>query len=259
MNTTEFDPGLLIIGGAVIIILLIFYILVLLSQKKKHQDLLREKMESEYAYQQEILKTQLETQQQKFFRVGEELHDNVGQLLSSSKILLGITERSLPDVPETLRTTDQTLSKALQEIRGISKSLEQDWLNHFNFIDQLERETSRINQLGNSEMKLIYAKPEVQLNPESQVMLFRVVQEILQHCFRTSNPKLVTISVKQLEELRVVLRHNEKCSIDIRKNTGTPGLVNVHHRLKLLNGKIGWRSEKEEGTEITIQIPIQKN
>ncbi|MGZ5246894.1 MAG: sensor histidine kinase [Flavitalea sp.] len=258
MNITEFDPGLLIIGAAVIITLLFFYILFLLSQKKKQQFVLRGMMETEYAYQQEILKAQLETQQQTFFRVGEELHDNVGQLLSSSKILLGITERSLQEVPDTLRTTDQTISKALQEIRTISKSLEQDWLNHFNFIDQLERETSHFNSLGNAEMKLIYAKPEVQLNPESQVMLFRIVQEILQHCIRTSSPRLFTISVKQLEDLRVVLRHNEKCSIDIKTNTGIPGLVNMHHRLKLLNGKISWRSEKEEGTEITIQIPLQK-
>jgi signal transduction histidine kinase len=53
-------------------------------------------------YEHEMLQVKLETQEDTFQLIGKELHDNIGQLLSTSRLLLGLTERNLEQPPETL-------------------------------------------------------------------------------------------------------------------------------------------------------------
>ena len=96
-------------------------------------------------YEQELLQSKLETQEQTFQQIGKELHDNVGQLLSTSRMLLGLTERSLPNPPDTLLTANATLGEAISELRSLSKSLDKEWLEQFSFTDNLQTEISRIN------------------------------------------------------------------------------------------------------------------
>ena len=146
MLLSEIDPKILIVGGAAIFSVLVFFIITffVLYQRRFYR-YLREKQELQNSFQQEILKTQLETQEDTFYQVGEEIHDNIGQLLSSTKMLLGLTERSLPSIPDPLRTAQETLGKAISELRALSKSLNKEWLHQFNVIQNLETEIERIN------------------------------------------------------------------------------------------------------------------
>src|SRR5580765_112648 len=119
MLLSEIDPEILIVGGAAIFSVLVFFIITffVLYQRRFYR-YLRERQELQNSFQREILKTQLETQENTFYQVGEEIHDNIGQLLSSTKMLLGLTERSLPYIPDPLRTAQETLGKAIAELRA---------------------------------------------------------------------------------------------------------------------------------------------
>src|SRR3954471_1551140 len=118
------NPEILIIGGAAIFSVLVFFIIIfIVMYQRRYYRFLREKQQLQNSFQNEILKTQLETQENTFFQIGEEIHDNIGQLLSSTKMMLGLTERSLPSVPDLLRTAQETLGKAISELRALSKSL----------------------------------------------------------------------------------------------------------------------------------------
>ena len=72
------------------------------------------------AFKQELLQTQLETQEYSFSQVSRELHDNIGQLLSTTKLLLGMAVMELENVPDTLKTAEQTVGKAIQDLRLLS-------------------------------------------------------------------------------------------------------------------------------------------
>ena len=142
----EIDPNLLILGGAAIFsILVCFIIIFIFLYQNRHHRYLREKLELENRFKQEILRTQLETQEDTFHQVGEELHDNIGQLLSSTRMLIGISERSMESVPDTLHTANETLGKAIQDLRMLSKSLNKEWLHQFNLLDNLRAEVERVN------------------------------------------------------------------------------------------------------------------
>lgn len=94
MILADINPSILIIGGVVIFtVLVLFIIMFLVLYQRRHHQNLREKQELQNNFRGEILKTQLETQEETFHKIGEELHDNIGQLLSSTRMLLGIAER----------------------------------------------------------------------------------------------------------------------------------------------------------------------
>lgn len=258
MNFPEINPRLLIVGGAAIFSTLVFFIVVFifLYQKRLHRHL-REKLDLENRYQQELLKTQLETQEQTFSQIGEELHDNIGQLLSSTRVLIGITERNLENVPDTLRTADQTLAKSIQDIRMLSKSLNKEWLNQFNLLHNLQAEVDRINLARTIQINLHSSVKSLPLNPESQVMLFRIIQEALQNSLKHANPTTISITISLADQITVIIRDDGRGFEYAHGQPAGIGLINMRHRTKLLGGEINWSSPPSGGTEISIYLPVQ--
>jgi signal transduction histidine kinase len=258
MILADINPRILILGGAAIFSVLVFFIImfVFLYQKRHHQ-FLREKQELQNSFQSEILKTQLETQEETFHKIGEELHDNIGQLLSSTRMLLGITERSLPEVPDTFRTADQTLAKAIQDLRMLSKSLNREWLNQFNLLENLHAEIERINAAGTIHVHLNALIRSLPLNPSSQIMLFRVIQEALQNSVKHAHAANLYINVSADEMVRISLRDDGKGFNMQEQGRSGVGLINMNNRTRLLGGTIAWHRKKENGTEVIIQIPAQ--
>lgn len=240
---------LLISSGAVIYIL--FY------YQKRRFDHNRRMLQMENQMQQEILKTQLETQEGTFAQIGEELHDNIGQLLITAKVLLSITERSLTEVPDTLTTAQQTLAKAIRDIRALSKALNKEWLSQFDLLENLRMEAERINAARVVVIKVISTMDRVPLKPESQVILFRILQELLQNSIKHAEASLVQVQIESDEEyIRVVVKDNGK-GMDraISKATGL-GISNIRKRTKLLGGNVDWLSSPDEGVEVRIDLPI---
>lgn len=252
----------LLIGGAAILIfivltLFIIFFVVVFQRNRKFN--IQEKEQLQLSFQKELLKTQLETQENTFHQIGEELHDNIGQLLSSTRMLLGITERSLTEVPDTLRTADQTLAKAIQDLRMLSKSLNHEWLHQFNVLDNLEAEVLRINAARTVDIQLNTSVNTLPLNPESQVMLFRIIQEALHNSIKHAEATIISISISLADDIKVLIKDDGKgFNVNETGPTGI-GLLNMTHRTSLLGGSISWSSLPGQGTEVSILLPVTNN
>ena len=241
---------ILFLSFAVMIIMLLFR-----YQKRKflyQQNLQDMKKRND----EEILKTKLETQEETFAALGKELHDNIGQLLNSAKLLIGITQRNLVTSPDTLTIANETLSSAIQELRSLSKSLNKEWLQQFNFIENLETEIRRFNAAGSLQISLSYTESLPMQNDE-QIILFRIVQEAIQNAIKHAQANIIKIKVMNKQEQIMVYIEDDGIGFSEPKheNKGM-GLLNMQHRIKLLNGSIQWKSPGK-GTRVIIQLPIK--
>jgi signal transduction histidine kinase len=251
------NPKVLIIGGAAIFSLLVLFIIFFIYlYQRRHYLHLQEQFELKNQYQRELLKTQLETQEESFYQIGEELHDNIGQLLSSARMLLGITERTLGTVPDTFRIADQTLAKAIQDLRLLTKSLNKEWLFQFNLLDNLQQEVDRINLARTVHVELISQVKSLPFMPESQVMLFRVVQEALNNSIKHSEAQSIEIRIQLSEHFTISVTDDGKgFAMNDAERSGI-GLLSMNHRTALLGGQISWHS-LNPGTEVQIIIPVE--
>ena len=246
------------IGFATIVLLLLvgFLLFFFLKYRLRKNKFINERDLMQKAFAQTLLQSQSEVQEATFSVLSKELHDNVGQLLSSSKMLLGITQRKIDIIPETLIIAEETLGKAIQELRSLSKSLDKEWLQQFNLIDNLETEIKRINSGLMLEIHFSY-QGKLLLSPEEQIILFRIIQEALQNAIKHSEAKNITINIESgAGNISVSIADDGK---GIEKDLGNGlGIRNMQYRTKMLGGNITWHNPGK-GALITIQLPTKEN
>lgn len=233
---------------AIIIVLLflgVLFIIMLIYYRNKKNNLNKE-----------ILATKIETQEETMSILGKELHDNVGQLLSSTKMLIGITERNLQNPPETLLIANDTLAKAIYELRSLSKSLNKEWLEQFNFIENLSTEKDRIN--ASKTIQIHFNHPQsIPLPADKQIILFRVVQEALQNGIKHSKANNIEITVETTVQALSISIKDDGIGFDVLNSSNGLGLLNIKQRVHLLEGTVYWISN-QTGTTLNIQLPIKE-
>ncbi len=231
---------------------LLIYVRLYNERKKKHFE---EKAIMASEFDKQLMQSQLETQEETLSMLSKELHDNIGQLLNSTKLLIGITERNISNPPETLVTAGETLGLAIQELRSLSKSLDKEWLAQFDFIENLEAEIGRINSARTLHIHFI--KPgSFPLKPNEQIILFRIVQETIQNAIKHARAANVHITVTNKSGWLTLVVSDDGDGFDESSSIRGLGMRNISHRTHLLGGKVSWRSVLERGTTVTIDLPI---
>lgn len=248
------EVTLIVIASTFFLVVAIGIIILILVYQKKQLRFINEKQALQSQFQEEILMSRIEVQEETLNNVSKEIHDNIGQLVGSAKILVGVAERKFPDVGDSLHQADQSLSKAIHELRLLSKSLNSEWLKQFNFYENLENEVIRINSSGEIAMSIGH-REELHLSKEAQLILFRTVQEAFQNSLKHGNPSLININVEQKESMLMVTIEDNGTGF---KTQDPPkqgfGITSMKHRVKLLSGTIHWRAD-HNGTTVTIEIP----
>lgn len=206
-------------------------------------------------FQNQLLQSRIEVQEQTFHHISRELHDNVAQLLSSSRMLLGLTERSLADPPDTLKTANATLAEAINELRSLSRSLDNEWLARFRLEENLENEINRIN--AGDQIRVTYEhRSSPELPADKQIILFRIVQEALQNAVKHSSASAVRITSEQTADSYLVSISDNGNGFHPDSAPQGLGLKNMQQRTALLGGSIEWKTGNEKGTTVKIKIPV---
>jgi signal transduction histidine kinase len=233
---------------------LLFYVNVYNERKRRH---LEEKKYMEQEFEKQLMQSQLEVQEYTFNALGEELHDNIGQLLSSTKMLLGVTERNLPEVPDSLKTATETLSKAILDLRSLSKSLSHEWLHQFNLLENLQTESERILASKQISVTLETNMHNLPLESREQVILFRVLQEALQNSIKHAQATEIRLAISAHDKILCLELTDNGPGFDMSKTSFKGvGMINMKHRIRLLNGTIHWQSNTPTGTKVAISLPF---
>ena len=256
----ETKPGqeiitLIILSTIILIVLAVFTFLFLLLFVKKKRHLQKEQEILKMTFQQQLLQAQLETREETMGQLGKELHDNIGQLLNSTKLLIGITQRSLPQSPDTLITADETLAKAITEVRALSKSLSAEWLQQFDLIENLETEIRRINAIKTITITLNH-EGQIPFEADQQIIIFRIIQEVLQNALKHASPSTIHIAMKLHQGLSITITDNGSGFNTEAVNSGI-GMMSIQQRTQLLSGTAHWQSTPDKGTTVTIQLPVK--
>ncbi|MFT4155547.1 sensor histidine kinase [Parafilimonas sp.] len=204
----------------------------------------------------ELLLSQLETQEYSFSQISAALHDNIGQLLSTTKLLLGMTVMELTQPPDTLKTAEQTLAKAITDLRSLSKTLHNGWLPYFDFVCSLKAEKERINVLRKVQVEIISDFEKLPMEPGAQVILFRVVCEALQDIIKRHLPDNINVQLKnRINFAEVIIENNSNPNAQLSaKKHAVPG--SMQRRIQLLGGSIKWQYRRADTYCMLIKIPV---
>jgi signal transduction histidine kinase len=254
MDSLSQEVYVIVIGCAFFLLVAIGIIFLVLIYQKRQLRYILEKRQLQNQYTEELLKTRLETQEQTLNMISKEIHDNIGQLLNSSKILIGVAQRRLNTTEETLQIANETLGHAIQELRALSKSLSKDWLEQFDLIQNLDAEVARINAADGIRLSVTHP-PTLTMPKERQLVLFRIVQESFQNALKHSEARNIHIVIEQRAgQLQASITDDGK-GLDPDPSRPGFGITNIKMRTALMGGTVQWKPA-QPGTEVLIQIPI---
>lgn len=255
----ESKQQIIIVIIAIIIVLIFLgflYLIALLyynSQKKK--DLI-EKENIKKDFQQQILQSQLEIQEHTFNTISQEIHDNVGQVLSLAKMQLNIIEESEGNDKQMLKEARENISIAMTDLRDVAKSLSSDRIQTMELDEAVGQEIIRLNKSGVLSASIEVAG-QIQTVPiQKKLILFRIIQESLQNIIKHAQATNVFIIFNyRTDALDIVIQDNGKGFDPAERQQAGLGLQNIINRSSLIGGTAIINSAVNEGTNITIILP----
>lgn len=210
------------------------------------------------AFQQELLQTQLEIQEQTLRNVAEEIHDNIGQVLSLAKLHLN-TVPATDEISATKVADAKTLvGKAISDLRDLSRSLHGEKLTEIGLQDAVSNELKNLQNTGQFQTELLVTGSPCQFNNQQSIVLFRIVQESLHNAVKYSKAKKVWVEMSYQPAFFSLAICDDGIGFDQQHfnaaDTGI-GLKNMKNRTNLIGGNISVNSSPGNGTKIFINIP----
>jgi signal transduction histidine kinase len=189
--------------------------------------------------------------------LGTELHDNIGQLLSTAKMFIGITERQLEQPPLTLLAANETLDKAITELRDLSKSLNKEWIEQFDLYRSLAADITRINTADTLDIQLSRSSHLLPVTSDQQFIFYRLLQEGIQNVIKHAAAKHLYITIGYDKSNISAIIQDDGIGFNTKWPPAGLGIKIMQQRVKILGGSIYWQSWLP-GTRLTIVFPIKK-
>jgi PAS domain S-box-containing protein len=209
--------------------------------------------------QRKITRAVADAQEKERAGIGEELHDNVNQLLASSKLFLN-HYLSFPGDCNTsyiLKSRDY-ISTAMNEIRKISHALvgpAQD--KKTGLIDSLKELISDI--LLVKEIKIAFNCPdycEHEMEAGLNLVVYRIIQEQLNNILKYAKASSVKITLKKEGAQLIIIVYDNGRGFDTSAKRKGIGLKNIINRAEIYNGKVDIDSSPGNGCKMTIVFPL---
>ena len=262
--------SVLVIGGIMALLLVLFIVAIVLlyqrRQQKHEKDLIKLKEE----YDQELLRSQLEIQEKTLKTISQELHDNIGQMLSVVKMSIASTTYSFNKESaeyESITAAKDILNKAITDLSNLTKSLHTDRISQIGLDESIQFEIETIKRTGLVEIDFSreISNHQQSLDGQTSVFLFRMFQEIINNTLKHSKATLIKISIAYTYDYFFVLKIEDNgIGFDVNEkkdkasSSSGVGLKSMINRAKLIGAQFLIDSKIGRGTAITITLPLVK-
>jgi two-component system, NarL family, sensor kinase len=253
----------MVVGTTMVLLLLLSAIISLLFIYQRRQirnQLEMKKLKDEFDL--EILRSQLEMREQTLQNIAEEIHDNVGQVLSLANLNLSAIEVSASDRAKTqLEGVMTLLSKAIGDLRNLSQTLDPENMTNTRLADCVQFELDQLEKTGKYKTALNLRGNERPLNASKQLLVYRIAQEAINNIIKHASASVVNVQISYNDEaLAILISDNGKgfqegnSAIDHHKPGA--GLRNMKNRAKLVKGALTIDSSPA-GTHLNLVLPFE--
>ena len=263
----------MLVGSFISLLLVAFLVSFVYFYQRRHFAFLREKQEIQSRFQEELLKTRLEIQEETFRSISEEIHDNIGQTLSFIKLNLNTITVQLPEKDNTKwQESKELLTKVIQDLRNLSRTLNTDFIQNIGLVNAIKQQLMLLERTGLYRISLNVLGERMSLSAAKELVLYRVTQELLNNSVKHADAAVIGVTIHyHLDKLIINVEDDgkgfdpeqpglpEKASL-AEKNSPPEknglGLRNVRNRIAMIGGTVDLRTAPDAGTHITIIVSL---
>lgn len=194
-------------------------------------------------------------------RVARDLHDQIGQSLTSILLALRLVESAEPgsgEATDRIAELRELVTDTLDDVRRVAFDLRPAVLDDIGLSTALLRLTSDLKGRTGLDVDLTLegADDDHRLEPQTETMLYRIAQESLTNVVRHAGTSHAGLSlVRSANEVRLRIT-DQGSGFDTEASAGSLGLVGMAERAALIGARFAIRSKPNEGTEISVEVTV---
>ena len=204
--------------------------------------------------QKQITQAVLQAQEKERKGIGEELHDNINQILATARLFLSSASREFGT--DYIAKSQEYISMAMEEIRKLSKALITPAFIKNGLkpsIEELIAVTMSAKQIDISTK--IDLSCEECLNEGLKLSIYRIVQEQLNNIIKHAEASAVVIQINMQDDLLSLSINDNGKGFDTSLRRKGIGITNINSRAELYNGKVEIDSGPGRGCTLSVAIP----
>lgn len=209
----------------------------------------------------------LVAQEEERARISRELHDELGQLLTATRLELGLLKKySSSDAEEALRSLESSMGlveRTATELRHICKRLRPPMLDDLGLepaVQQLIDDFTNYTKLEVDE-EIDLREAEAPLPREITLCAYRILQESLTNIGRHAEAHSVAVSLVQTETELTASIYDDGCGFEAEDlpNLEGSGMTGMRERANLVGGRLEILSAPFQGTRVKLRVPLRES
>jgi signal transduction histidine kinase len=204
-------------------------------------------------------------------RISRELHDGLGQLLTSMKLHIqkcldgcddqGL-EHGLPEAhKESLQALSSMVKQAMNEVRTICSAIRPAILDDLGVLAAISWQCRQISQLCSKfDVRSEFGLDESDIPEEIKTVIYRIVQESLNNAMKYSNANLVKVNLFRTHNSINLTVRDDGVGFDpavIKDKLGV-GLMSMRERAESVNGTLQVNTMVNQGVEVCASFPLKR-
>ena len=228
----------------------------LTERKKLEHQLVTEQL----LHSRKLTQATIDGQEAERKEIGKELHDNIGQQLTTIKLFLDLAKTTAdPNAQDMIGMALKGVADVINEIRAMSRSLIPSTLQDLGLIESLGELVDSIERTQVISIQLECSGfDENLLQNNEQLAIYRIVQEQLNNIVKHADASLVTILLRKIDNRTELQISDNGCGFDVTRYRRGLGFINIRNRTELLGGKMEITSSPGKGCLLTVCLPLTR-
>lgn len=248
-----------ILLSSVLVIVIIGFVFIFYRNKAKQQAIYEKRIANEQMIRFKEVFNAIEKERK---RIAIDLHDSVGQMLSTTKLyfsgLEDLVEQQNKHNKMLYAEAINLLDASSAELRNISYNIMPDSLIKYGLKSAVEEIINKISNGSEINFNFKSVGFDKRQSETLEITIYRIIQEALNNILKHASATIVNIYLmKESDKINLLIYDNGKGmeNFDFYKNKGL-GWKSIFSRVQMLNGKIAIDTGINQGTKIDIMIPV---
>ncbi|WP_205511558.1 sensor histidine kinase [Longitalea arenae] len=189
--------------------------------------------------------------------IGQELHDNVNQLLCTAKLHLDLLQVYKADNQKAKDITIQLLKEAIDEIKKLSRGMVLQKLQKDTLLESVRTFIEDIRSVHKINIVFgIHQFNEELISDHKKINIYRILQEQFRNIIEHSNAKTVVMTLETDERQVELIIDDDGIGFDPGHMVDGIGLINIRERARHLHGHCEITTSPGKGCRLHITIPL---
>ena len=224
------------------------------------RDITERKRADEAKQLEKLSRALMECQEDERRRIAQELHDEVGQVLTAIKLTLWMIKKDHPEldgsIQQELEDAIQFTDRAMDDVRKMSVKLRPAMLDNLGLKECLQQEIESIKQLSGLEIEFTWEDMDHRLTPQKEIVLYRVAQEAVTNLIKYAGVTKANMSFRKKGDSVILRVQDAGNGFDIAglANNKGMGILGMKERIDSVGGTLRISSRPGKGTVVEAKV-----